>query len=43
MHKIFWLEKLKGGDHSEEISVDEKIVLELILGKQGGKLWIGFI
>jgi hypothetical protein len=37
------LEKLKGRDHSEDISVDVRIILELILGKQGGKVWIRYI
>jgi len=30
-------------DHSEHIGVDERIILEWILGNQGGKLWIGRI
>jgi hypothetical protein len=33
MHTIFRLETLKGGDHSEHLSVDEKIILEWILGE----------
>jgi hypothetical protein len=37
----FWSENLKGRDHSEILDVDRKIILELILGKQGGKMWIG--
>jgi hypothetical protein len=36
-------EHLKGSDHSEDLGVDGKIILEWILGKQGGKLWTGFI
>jgi hypothetical protein len=33
MHTTFLSENLKGGDHSEDISVDEKTILEWILGK----------
>jgi len=33
MHTKFWLEKFKGRDHLEEISVDGMRVLEWILGK----------
>jgi hypothetical protein len=29
--------------HSEDTGVDEKKILEWILGKWCGKLWIGFI
>jgi hypothetical protein len=32
-----------GGDYSEDLGVDGRIVLEWILGKWCGKLWIGFI
>jgi len=27
----------------EDVGVDGKIILEWILGKQGGKVWTGFI
>jgi hypothetical protein len=30
---IFWLENLKGIDHSEDLGIDGKIILEWILGK----------
>jgi hypothetical protein len=30
-------------DHSGDISVDGRIILEWILGKYGGKVWTGFI
>jgi hypothetical protein len=33
MHKIFWLENLKGRDHVEEPGVGGKIILVLILEK----------
>jgi hypothetical protein len=34
---------LKGRDHAEDLGVDGKIILEFILGKQGGKVFTGFI
>jgi hypothetical protein len=37
-----WSENWKVGEHTEELGIDGKI-LELILGKQGGKLWTGCI
>jgi hypothetical protein len=43
MHKILWLENLKGRDHLEDRGIDGKIILELILRKHGGKVWIGCI
>jgi hypothetical protein len=33
MHRIFWLENLKGRNHSEDLGIDRKIILEWILGK----------
>jgi hypothetical protein len=36
----FCAENLKGRDHLENLSVDGKIILKWILGKQGRKLWI---
>jgi hypothetical protein len=38
MHTVFWLGNLKGRDQPEGIGVDEKIILEWILGKQVGEL-----
>jgi hypothetical protein len=32
-HTIFWLENLKGRDHSEDIHIVRKMILEWILGK----------
>jgi hypothetical protein len=34
---------LKGKYHSEDVDVDDRIILEWILGKQGGKVWTEFI
>jgi hypothetical protein len=31
----FWLESLKGEDHSEDLDVDGKIILKWITGKKG--------
>jgi hypothetical protein len=42
IHTKFWLEKLKGKDHLEDLGIDGKIILELILGKQV-KGWAGCI
>jgi hypothetical protein len=33
MHIVFWLESLKGRDHSEDLGVDGRIILKRILGK----------
>jgi hypothetical protein len=33
MHKKFWLRNLKGGDHSEDISIGGCIILKWMLGK----------
>jgi hypothetical protein len=33
MHTEFWLEDLKGGDHSEDLGIVEMIIFEWILGK----------
>jgi hypothetical protein len=42
MHTKFWSEKLKGRDHSEDLYVDGRVILEWILVKYDGKMWIGF-
>jgi hypothetical protein len=42
IHTIFWLENLKGRDHSEDVGIDEK-TSEWIIGKKHGKVWTGFI
>jgi hypothetical protein len=43
MHTKFWLESLKGRDRSEDLDVDERIILKWVLVKQVGKVWTGFI
>jgi hypothetical protein len=43
MRTKFWSENLKGRDHSEDMGIDGKIILQRMLGKYGGKtltLWI---
>jgi len=35
------LENLKGIDHIEDLDVDGRTMLERMLGKQGGNVWIG--
>jgi hypothetical protein len=37
------MENLKGRDHSEDVGVDGKRILEWILGTWGGRLWSGFV
>jgi hypothetical protein len=37
------IEKQNGRDHSEDLGVDVKIMLEWILEKQGGEVWTGCI
>jgi hypothetical protein len=43
MHTKIWLENLKGRNHSQDLGVDGKVILERILWKWDGKMWIGFI
>jgi hypothetical protein len=43
MHTIFWSENVKGRDHSEDMAIGARIILECILEKWGDKLWTGFI
>jgi hypothetical protein len=38
-----WSENRKGRDHSGDLGVDRKTILEWILGKQGRKVWTGCI
>jgi hypothetical protein len=37
------LESLEEGDHSQDLGVDGRIILEWMLGKSAGKVWAGFI
>jgi hypothetical protein len=37
------LETVKGRDHSEDLGIDGKIILEWMLGKQDEKAWTGCI
>jgi hypothetical protein len=39
---VFWLETLKGRDHSEDLGINRRIIL-WILRKYGGKMWTGCI
>jgi hypothetical protein len=41
--QYFGSKDLKGRVHSEELDVDERINLEFILGKYGGRMWTGCI
>jgi hypothetical protein len=34
MHTVFWLENLKGRDHLGDLGINERIILEWILGKR---------
>jgi len=38
-HTVFWLKHLKGRDLLEDLGGCERIILEWILGKYGGKVW----
>jgi len=40
-HTVFWMEDLKGRDHSEDIGLDGKIILKWILGNKKGKMRTG--
>jgi hypothetical protein len=33
VHKIFWLKNLEGIDHFRDVSVDERVILKLIVEK----------
>lgn len=43
MHTTFWSENLRERDHLENMGVDERILLKLILMRCGVKVWIGFM
>jgi len=41
MHKIFWLGNLKRKDHSEDLGVDGRTLLDWILWKYGFRcIWL---
>jgi hypothetical protein len=39
MHTKYWSVNVRGRDHSEDLDVDGRIILEWILEKYGGKVW----
>lgn len=43
MHQGFWLENLKEEGSFEDLDRDGSIILKLILNKQIGRLWNGFV
>jgi hypothetical protein len=43
MRSKLWSENFEERDGSEDSGGDERIILEWILGKQGGKVWTGCI
>jgi hypothetical protein len=42
-YKVLAEKNLKETDHSKELNVDGKIILEWVFRKSGGKVWIRFI
>jgi hypothetical protein len=38
----FWWENLKERDHLEDIHIDGRIILKLILQKSNGRIWTEF-
>jgi hypothetical protein len=38
-----WSENLNGRDHSDDLDIEGSVILEQVLGKQGGKLWTGYV
>jgi hypothetical protein len=41
--KVTEMESLMGRDHFVDPGIGGRIILECILGKNGGKMWTGFI
>jgi hypothetical protein len=42
MRTKYWLENLKGKDHSEDVGVEGRVMLECIIGKYG-EVWTGVV
>jgi hypothetical protein len=40
---LIWFESLKERDHSEDLGIDGRIILRMILRKYSLRFWIGFI
>jgi hypothetical protein len=43
MHTEFWSVNLKGRNRLEDLDVNERIILKLIINKQDMKVYAGFI
>jgi hypothetical protein len=43
MHTTFLYENQKGRDHSEDLGIDGRIILDWSLRKEGGNVWTGCI
>jgi len=43
MDITFWSENVKRIDYSVDLGEDRSKLLEWVLGKQGGKVWTGFV
>jgi hypothetical protein len=43
MHKKFLLEIFKRRDYSEDLDIDERMILTRILRKKFWRMWIGFM
>ena len=43
MHTWFWWGSLREGVYLEDLGIDKKIILELILKESVGRAWSGFI
>jgi hypothetical protein len=43
MHIKFVVDSLNGRDHSENLGADGRIILKLILRKEGGRVWTALI
>jgi hypothetical protein len=41
-YRYFWLGNIKARDHLEDVAEDGRIILNWILKKWGGRVWIAF-